>query len=284
MFNFLRNQLDVIVFLLFHSHNPPKKFNHRMASSREKTRSTQSQTCMKYRGIIILIKKNSDVNTGDLKILHKKCLNKVDFQDVFFNSSKMSCVLPTTLCMTAELWPRRFIWHQDIRVTHCQSSAMSFIFTQYSFCNSFRHCFLSKLTFGKNSIFLTIRGDPLDLGGSKYVSLDLCYPTKETRLCLKFLGKMPFKYSLCNTLFLIWSIWPLPTVTWHVISCLGCYMTGYSLSWLLHDRLFLVLTVTWQFNPSLGCYMTGFSLSWLLHDRLFVVLAVTWQAARGLAL
>ena len=34
-----------------------------------------------------------------------------------------------------ELWPRGFIWHQYIRVTHCQSSAMSFIFTQYSFRN-----------------------------------------------------------------------------------------------------------------------------------------------------
>ena len=27
---------------------------------------------MKYGGIIIFIKRNSDVNTGDLKILHKK--------------------------------------------------------------------------------------------------------------------------------------------------------------------------------------------------------------------
>ena len=68
-----------------------------------------------------------------------KCQNKVDFPDVIFNFSKMVCVLPSTWCMTGELWPRRFIWHQDIRVTHCQSSAMSFIFTQYSFCNSFRH-------------------------------------------------------------------------------------------------------------------------------------------------
>ena len=54
----------------------------------------------------------------------------------------MVCVLPSTLCMTGDLWPRWFIWHQDIWVTHCQSSAMSFIFTQYFFCNSFRHCLL----------------------------------------------------------------------------------------------------------------------------------------------
>ena len=130
-------------FLLFHSHNPPKKFNHRIASNQAKTRSTRSQTCMKYWGIIILIRRNSDVNTGDLKILHKKCQNKIDFPDVILNFSKMVCVLPSTLCMTGELWPRRFIWHQDIRVTHCQSSAMSFIFTQNSFCNSFRHCLLT---------------------------------------------------------------------------------------------------------------------------------------------
>ena len=58
-----------------------------MARSRAKTRSTQSPTCMKYRGIIIFIKRNSDVNTGDLKILHKKYQNKVDFPDIIFNFS-----------------------------------------------------------------------------------------------------------------------------------------------------------------------------------------------------
>ena len=61
------------------------------------------------------------------------------FPNIICNFSKSLCVLPSTLCMTGELWPWRFIWHQDIRVTHCQSSAMSFIFAQYSFCNSFRH-------------------------------------------------------------------------------------------------------------------------------------------------
>ena len=44
---------------------------------------------MKYRGIIIFIKRNSDVYTGDLKILHKKSQNKVDFPDVIFNFSKI---------------------------------------------------------------------------------------------------------------------------------------------------------------------------------------------------
>ena len=45
--------------------------------------------------------------------------------------------------MTGELWPLRFIWHHDLTVTHCQSSTMIFVFTQYSFCNSFRHCLLA---------------------------------------------------------------------------------------------------------------------------------------------
>ena len=126
-------------FLLFDPHNPRKKFNHWMTSSRAKTRSTQSQTCMKYEGIIICIKRNSDVNTVDLKILQKKSQNKVDFPDVIFDFSKMVCVLPSTLCMTGEMWPIWFIWHQDIKVSKCQFSAISFIFTQYSFCNSFRY-------------------------------------------------------------------------------------------------------------------------------------------------
>ena len=39
----------------------------------------------------------------------------------------------------------RFVWHQYIRVTHCQSSAMSFIVTQYFFCNSFRHGLIQRI-------------------------------------------------------------------------------------------------------------------------------------------
>ena len=50
---------------------------------------------------------------------------------------QISCVLPSNLCMTGELWPSQFIWHQNFRVHHCQSS---FVFMQHSFCNSFRHC------------------------------------------------------------------------------------------------------------------------------------------------
>ena len=124
------------MFLLFHSYNQKQKRNHRMASSRGKTRWTQSQTCVKSRGIFIFIKRNTIVNTGDLKILHKKFLNKVDFQEIVFNFSKNVCVLPLTSCMTGELWPIWLIWHQNIKVTYCQSRVMSFI---YSFFNSVRH-------------------------------------------------------------------------------------------------------------------------------------------------
>ena len=125
-------------FFLFHSHNPKIKQNHPISSTRAKTRSTRSQASVKYRGNIICIKRNTDGNTGDLKILHKKCPNKVDFPDIIFNFSKMLWGLPSTLFLTGELWPLRFICDHDLRVAHCQSSAMTFVFTQYSFCNSFK--------------------------------------------------------------------------------------------------------------------------------------------------
>ena len=35
-----------------------------------------------------------NVNTSDLIILHKKCPNRIDFPDVIFNFSKLSCGLP----------------------------------------------------------------------------------------------------------------------------------------------------------------------------------------------
>ena len=57
---------------LFHSYNSKPKQNHQIASIRAKTRSRQSQTRVKYRGIIICIKIKSDVNTSDLKIIYKK--------------------------------------------------------------------------------------------------------------------------------------------------------------------------------------------------------------------
>ena len=59
-------------FLFFYSYNPKQKRNHQMTSSGVKTKLTQIQTCVKYRGIIICIKRNTIVDTGDLKILHKE--------------------------------------------------------------------------------------------------------------------------------------------------------------------------------------------------------------------
>ena len=58
-------------FCLFHSHDQKSKQNHQIASSRAKTRSRRSQICVKYRGIIILIRRNTCVNTSDLEILIK---------------------------------------------------------------------------------------------------------------------------------------------------------------------------------------------------------------------
>ena len=59
-------------FFLFHWHDPKWKQSHQISTCRAKKRSTQIQTCVKHRGNIICIKRNTDVNTGDLKILHKK--------------------------------------------------------------------------------------------------------------------------------------------------------------------------------------------------------------------
>ena len=75
-------------FCLFHLQDLKPKRIHQIASSRAKTRPRQSQTCVKYRGNIIRIKRNTDGNTSDLKILHIKRPNKVDFPGIFFNFSK----------------------------------------------------------------------------------------------------------------------------------------------------------------------------------------------------
>ena len=58
------------------------------------------------------------------KYFNKILQNKVNFPDVILILSKILCVLPSILCMTGEQSPSQLIWHQDIRVTHCQSSAM----------------------------------------------------------------------------------------------------------------------------------------------------------------
>ena len=64
---FLWNQLDSTVFRFFTRTTQNKKQNQLMASSRAKTWSTWSQKCVKYRGNNMFMKRNSDVNTGDLK-------------------------------------------------------------------------------------------------------------------------------------------------------------------------------------------------------------------------
>ena len=63
-------------FFLFHWHDPKRKQNHQISTCWAKIRSTQIQTGVKYRGNIICIKRNTDVNTRDLKILHKKISKK----------------------------------------------------------------------------------------------------------------------------------------------------------------------------------------------------------------
>ena len=135
----LETNLTLLFFFCFTYTTQNQSRTTKISFSRAKMRSIQSQKCVKYRGIILCIKGNTDVNTDDLKILHEKCPNKVNFPDIIFNISKILYGLSSTLCFTGELLPLWFIWHHDLRVTHCQSSAMTFVFTQYSFCNSFRH-------------------------------------------------------------------------------------------------------------------------------------------------
>ena len=125
-------------------------------SSRAKTRSTQSQTCVKYRGINILIKRISDVNIGDLKIFTKCVKIRLIFDTL--SSVSRKCYV---FCLQLYAWlescdQEGSFGTKIIRVTHCQSSAMSFIFTQYFFCNSFRHCHLPRLVSVHQQITLTI--------------------------------------------------------------------------------------------------------------------------------
>ena len=138
-FNFLWNQLDAIVFCFFTRTTPQKNLNTEwpVVEQRQDQHEVWHVWSM---GVLLSLLREIQMSTQVIWIYFtKKCQNKVNFPDDILNFSKMVFVLPSTLCMAGELWLRRFIWHQDIRVTHCQSSAMSFIFTQYSFCNSFRH-------------------------------------------------------------------------------------------------------------------------------------------------
>ena len=104
---------------------PNPKQNHQISISRAKIRSTQSQTCVKYRGNIICIKRNTDVNTGDLKILHKKMPKKADFLDVIFNFSNFLMLMLDWRAMTVTVHLARW------------STGHSFSVQCY---DSFRHC------------------------------------------------------------------------------------------------------------------------------------------------
>ena len=119
-------------FCLFHSHNPKPKRNHQIASSRAKTRSRQSHTCVKYRGNIICELKWSEKTS-------QKRLNQVYFLDIIFNFAKLSFGL-----LQPNAWLESYD-HYGLFGTMIWGSLIVlwfFIFMQYSFCNSFRHCLL----------------------------------------------------------------------------------------------------------------------------------------------
>ena len=76
-------------FCLFHSQDPKPKRNHQIAISRTKIRSRLSQTCVKYRGNIICIKrKKTDVNTSAKKNFTKNVQIKLIFQTLSSFSPK----------------------------------------------------------------------------------------------------------------------------------------------------------------------------------------------------
>ena len=75
-------------FFSFLLARPKPKAEPPNSSRSAKTRSTQSQACVKYMGNIICIKRNTDVNKSDLKNFTINCPNKVDFHEVIFNFIK----------------------------------------------------------------------------------------------------------------------------------------------------------------------------------------------------
>ena len=74
----------------------------------------RSQKWVKYSGIIIFIKRNTDMIKGDLKIyIFKK--SKSDFYSShYFKFFKKLCVFTSTLCMTGKLWMSWFRWQGAI--------------------------------------------------------------------------------------------------------------------------------------------------------------------------
>ena len=145
-------------FLLFHSHNPKQKRNHRMTSSRANTRSTQSQICVKYRGITIFDNRNKNVNTGDLKrlnffppqimlilssispTLYVFCLQLHAWLESCDQDGPFGTRISGSLIVSPVLWVLSL--RNTLSVTH--SDTASYVFTSYDFANS-RHYITLKL-------------------------------------------------------------------------------------------------------------------------------------------
>ena len=77
------------------------------------------------------------------KYFTKKCQNRAHFQDVTLNFSNILCVLPLTSCMAVELSMSRFFLSSRYKSHYLSVQCYEFIFTQYSFCKSFRHSLLT---------------------------------------------------------------------------------------------------------------------------------------------
>ena len=86
-------------FFLFHSHNLKPKQNHQIASSRMKTRSTRSQTCMNYRGNIICFREIHMWTHVTWKYLTKNVLMRLIFQTLSSISPKFYVV-----CLQPYAW------------------------------------------------------------------------------------------------------------------------------------------------------------------------------------
>ena len=70
-------ETDLTIFFFFFTHTTQNQIQTLKQPAVERR---QDQHKLKYRGIIIFIKRNTAVNTGDLKMLHKKYPNKVDLK------------------------------------------------------------------------------------------------------------------------------------------------------------------------------------------------------------
>ena len=111
-------------FLVFHPHDPKPKRIHQIASNRAKTRSTRSQTCVKYRGIIIFKESALRPILSSSRDVYIFIYISVPFHLIYFKASH---------CPTPVTWPfpRPVIgltigpqFHQKIAGGPLQSSAL----------------------------------------------------------------------------------------------------------------------------------------------------------------